>query len=214
MSSSNGQKKNYNNGVINVMKQIMFPQKNVNVSSIASGKNGVVYKIAQNSSKMIKIVDGTRSSLSKEKQFSEIASDLGVGAKIYRSNIFEYNNNIYLALLMENLDGTLYDYLSRNDMTDDIYNQISFAVSLLNERGICHNDLHLKNIMYKRKNNSIEIKIIDFSRATDKIGACSRNRNKLNEYSRKIIKKVNTSPNYGFNIPKIALSNTNFMTPS
>lgn len=67
---------------------------------------------------------------------------------------------------------TLEDYLNktRNVNYNKIYRQIQDKVLKLNKLGICHNDLHVKNIMVRNG----EWYLVDFGRSTYKNNYCRR----------------------------------------
>lgn len=188
MSTSNSSNGRFimNNRDLNIVKQNIFNNQ-VNLRYLNSGKNGAVYSILQDSNKVLKV---TKSS-SSELELAIEASKHDISPKIYKAT----SVGNYTAILMENMDGTLKDYLENNNFTKDVFDQIQGLITMLNRMNICHNDIHIKNIMYKMVNNKPVFKIIDFSRAylKNKNNHCYRNMSKMGNLQRSI--KKTRSPN-------------------
>ena len=164
-----------------------------NKNYINSGKFGSVYKTPTGVvkvSKSKKLID-----LTNEYEISIIAGDNGIGPIVdkHRSGLEEYKNEFYLFIFMEKMENTLLDVLSNTNINGntvmDIYSYISFKVSLLHKLGICHNDLHVKNIM-KSKNNWY---LIDYGKSsinTNKTSDCANDVNKLSSIQQMLSKKL------------------------
>lgn len=73
-----------------------------------------------------------------------------------------------------------------------MFPQIGDLVDKLHDNDICHNDLHVRNIMYKKLNNgSIRLYLIDFDRSTFKNQFCRKDINNMSKLQRIV------SPNVG-----------------
>jgi serine/threonine protein kinase len=164
-----------------------------NKNYINSGKFGSVYKTLTGVvkvSKSKKLID-----LTNEYEISIIAGDNGIGPIVdkHRSGLEEYKNEFYLFIFMEKMENTLLDVVSNTNINGntvmDIYSYISFKVGLLHKLGICHNDLHVKNIM-KSKNNWY---LIDYGKSsinTNKTSDCANDVNKLSSIQQMLSKKL------------------------
>jgi tRNA A-37 threonylcarbamoyl transferase component Bud32 len=201
---------NINNSVLNKIKSNVF-QKHVNLVYLNSGKNGKVYSIKQNQQKVLKVSKFTQNS-NLEAMLSQKASNSNIGPTIYNTKIVEG----YQVILQEKMHGTLQEYMNKHTFTMDDYRNIENLVQQLHKLGICHKDLHLKNIMYKLQNGKTIFKIIDFSRARiiNNNENCFSDRTKLNNLHRRVNTRSsnlkNTTP------PTTSLldfTSANFRTP-
>ena len=207
-SNKNPSSPEINNSALNSIKGQIF-NKPVNLQNYNSGKNGKVYLIAQNSNKVLK-VSKLNNKNNLEAVLSLIAANSNVAPKIYKTAVVQD----HLAILQEKMDGTLKHYMEIHDFTEQNFRSIENLVLQLHKAGICHKDLHIKNIMYKMHNGKPIFKIIDFSRATMKNGPCASNRNKLNELYRESKKFINTSSSSNKSVPmKLNFKSENFKTP-
>ena len=104
----------------------------------------------------------------KEIEMGKIFQKLGIGCKIYRSEVLLDSNKNYSAGLieLEKLDGILSDILVKKlsqEQLDDIISQIVKIIKINQKNGITHGDLHFDNIGYKRiSNKKIKLYLIDF----------------------------------------------------
>ena len=204
--SSGGPK--INNSVLNSIKNQMF-SKPVNLQNYNSGKNGKVYLITQNSNKILK-VSKLNSKNNLEAVLSLKAANSNVAPKIYKTAVVQD----HLAILQEKMDGTLKHYMETHDFTEENFRSIESLVLELHKAGICHKDLHIKNIMYKMHNGKPVFKIIDFSRAIMKNGPCASNRNKLNQLFRQSKKFTNSSTSSNKAVPiELNFKSENYKTP-
>lgn len=197
-----------NNSALNSIKGQIF-NKPVNLQNYNSGKNGKVYLIAQSSNKVLK-VSKLNNKNNLEAVLSLKAANSNIAPKIYKTAVVQD----HLAILQEKMDGTLKHYMEIHDFTEQNFRSIENLVLQLHKAGICHKDLHIKNIMYKMHNGKPIFKIIDFSRATMKNGPCASNRNKLNQLYRESKKFINTSSSSNKSVPmKLNFKSENFKTP-
>ena len=197
-----------NNSALNSIKGQIF-NKPVNLQNYNSGKNGKVYLIAQSSNKVLK-VSKLNNKNNLEAVLSLKAANSNIAPKIYKTAVVQD----HLAILQEKMDGTLKHYMEIHDFTEQNFRSIENLVLQLHKAGICHKDLHIKNIMYKMHNGKPIFKIIDFSRATMKNGPCASNRNKLNQLYRESKKFINTNSSSNKSVPmKLNFKSENFKTP-
>lgn len=219
MSSSNGNMFQINNSVLSHVKTAIF-KDNVNLKRLNSGKNGIVFNITQSKNKVLKITKAKNNN-KNEGIFASIASKFNIGPKLYNNPIIV---NGYSAILQEKMEGTLKDYLEKYTFTMEDYNQISFLVTVLHNKDVCHNDLHIKNIMYKMVQNKPVFKLIDFSRATYKSnsGGCGSDMSKLGDLKRlttpkspaKRFKNYSTTPKSpAKRIKPLSFTSNNYRTP-
>ena len=209
--SSHNKSKSFNidNSVLNKIKSSVF-SGSVNLVNYNSGKNGKVYSIKQNQIKVLKVSKLTQNS-NLEATFSIMAGEAGLGPKVYKTQTV----GGYQVILQEKMHGTLQTYMKNNDFTLEHYRNIENLVQQLHNLGICHKDLHVKNIMYKMQNGKPVFKVIDFSRAIYKNGPCSQNRNKLNELSRRVNRRTNTLQNSTspHMMQRLEYTSANYRTP-
>ena len=209
--SSNNNPKSFNisNSVLNKIKSNVFTSS-VNLVNYDSGKNGKVYLIRQNQNKVLKVSKLTPNS-NLEATLSIMAGEAGIGPKIYKTQTVEGHQ----VILQEKMHGTLQTYIQNNDFTLEDYRNIENLVQQLHNLGICHKDLHVKNIMYKMQHGKPVFKIIDYSRAIYKNGPCSQNRNKLNNLSRRVNRRTsllqNSTPPQM--MPRLDYASANYRTP-
>ena len=212
-SSSTNTKKgiSINNNVLNKIKTSLFPNLKINLKNLNSGKNGKVFSILQNENKVLKVSELNGKNGKKEATFSMMASNAEIGPKIFKTFVIQN----HLAILQERMHGTLEEYMWNNVFTDENFRQIENLVMQLHKVGICHKDLHVKNIMYKMHNKKPIFKIIDFSRATVKNGLCDSNRNKVNVLQRRVShgSTNNSSTHYSQKNLKLNFNSANFITP-
>jgi len=167
-----------------------------NSQYLNSGKFGAVYNtddgvVKVTSSKNLEV-------LALEYDISLVAGENRIGPRIIKSKsgFVEHNGIHYLKLHMEKMNTTLMNYKKQNNVNgSSLYRQISQKVRELHEIGICHNDLHVKNIMSKNGNWYL----IDFGKATySENNACSKDVSKLGtlEYDlSKLVKSKNSNKN-------------------
>jgi serine/threonine protein kinase len=155
-------------------------------NALNSGKYGAVFNSNQKNYivKIGKINSNNENSLISEAEISEIASNLGIGPKVpVKPKIITHNGNDYVVIKMEKMDGTLLSLINSRNINDEL--KISLLqdaqdlLRILHKQNICHRDLHLKNIMYKKKNDKYIIKIIDFGQSYQQCSSSNILNNKL-----------------------------------
>ena len=106
-----------------------------------------------------------KSTINSETELFKKASDAGI-SPMYHGLISNIDYNI---IFMEKWgDGSLADLFKKNQ---SLRNNVSIKKSVLkliddiHAAGIVHKDLHIHNILYKKTNNKIELKVIDFGNA-------------------------------------------------
>lgn len=89
----------------------------------------------------------------REIKISQLASDLGIGPKVYATTI----NNAETTILMDRYDGTLDEliYLCQEEcpqllshLIDGVIDRLEYCLKVLHENGIVHNDFTLDNILF------------------------------------------------------------------
>ena len=129
--------------------------------------------------------------LLNELEMSILAGLHGIGPKvnISRSSIKLYKNNTFvLVITMQNMEYTLEEYLSKKPDISSLertHESIRDLVNKLHALGICHADIHAKNIMYKKGSWYL----IDFGDARIN-STCSSNVNKVGVLSRMFSNRI------------------------
>ena len=206
-----------NNAVLNTVKTELYPDARVNMKKMAEGKNGVVYSVKQHPGRVVKVRQSkNKEALETEEEITVMASKAGIGAEIFRTAVLRHSQTYILVIEMEQMDGTLADYLNKPGANSTYaILQVQHLVMLLHDLDICHKDLHMNNIMYKTTfTGEVQFKLIDFSRA--EIGAnCAENRNALNKYKQRAAKRPRSSSgNAGpQSVASRELANEDFFTP-
>lgn len=115
---------------------------------IAEGTFSKVYRVGPRYAVKI-IPDGEELEL----KVSQLASDLGIGPKIYETTI----NNLEATILMDRYDGTLDEliYACQEEcprllscLIDGVIARLEYCLEALHQHGIVHNDLTLDNILF------------------------------------------------------------------
>lgn len=141
---------------------------------VGCGAYGCIYKAPEELSEAIKEQYGTSDVVAKitifdwrtanELTISKILGSIGIGPKIYDS----LECGKHLAIIMEQMDITLADYLGEFNPSIEIrhwiYNRIEEKVKHLHDEvKYFHHDLHMKNIMLKFNQDTIQdVYLIDF----------------------------------------------------
>ena len=165
-----------------------FTTHNINRSKyVSSGKYASTFMIDANL--LVKLaVNQSKTSLEKERRMAKKAANLDIGPKLSltkKSDVFPYQNQFALVLYMDKLDGTFEQFMKSNKSNEEILRairDIEIKRQLLNKNDICHNDLHERNVMYKRvkvKKNAVNYEwfFIDFGSADiiNNKNSCRRN---------------------------------------
>lgn len=158
---------------------------------INSGKYGSVYKSTNNNNVIKVTTSDNKMTLLNELKMSILAGLHGIGPKVNtsRSSVKLYKNNTFvLVITMENMEYTLEDYLSKNPDVSSLENtrqSIRDLVNQLHAHDICHADIHVKNIMFKKGSWYL----IDFGKACIN-STCSSNVNKVGVLSRMFSNRI------------------------
>ena len=142
--------------------QILNPDDYMRDKQISSSGYGV-YKVRNHPDKLLKVMnlfDAPDDAMYEENPWTElkmsyIASEIGVGAKIYGYYVEDRDIN----MIMEAIDGTLLKNTSPNE---NIYNKVLNAAKMLIDNGIKNNDMNGGNIIIQ---NDGSIKVIDYGEA-------------------------------------------------
>lgn len=87
----------------------------------------------------------------------------GVAPEIIDSYFCKEGNNILGKFIVKKMDGDLYHYLMTNTISEEDLVKIFNLTRRLHESDIVHQDLHTKNILYKKEENgSVSFYITDF----------------------------------------------------
>lgn len=200
--SMNNNKNNWSTSSSSKANKFMLPnnvRKMLNMNSLRylnSGKFGAVYNSEDG---VIKVTSSKNiQDLALEYDISILAGEHKIGPKVFKtkSGIVEHNGMFYLKLHMEKMNTTLQNYKKQNNVDGpSVYREISQKVNILHSLGFCHNDIHVKNVMYK----SGEWYLIDFGKAARKQNGCSKDVNKLGslEYELSKLVKERNRPRFG-----------------
>ena len=155
-----------NNNVINYVFQNISNEKG---NKLGEGTYGKVYNL-KNTDKVIKIFKGTNSlNIENELNITTLMSKIKIGPKVYKTKQFVFNNKVYGYIIMEKMNGSLYDLLKRQNVSDslkmDAIQNAQMLIDDLMQHGICHGDIHIHNIAYKFVNGNLDIKLIDFGKS-------------------------------------------------
>lgn len=163
----NKKKTKFFNIAKNIAKESTFKIKG---NALNSGKYGIVFN-SNNSKYVVKISKFNKNTLG-EVLISQIASDLKIGPEIPEPvQMVVYNKKHYMIMIMEKMNGTLESLLRNSNISSedklDSLRSVEMLLKILHLNNICHQDLHLKNIMYKKINNQYIIKLIDFGKSME-----------------------------------------------
>ena len=127
--------------------------------------------------------ESKNNSLLMEKKHAIIANQTKTGPKLLNSPIITKDGK-YLIIKMEKMDGTLKSFIQNKSVSKcnklDIIQEVSILVQKLHNLNICHGDLHIKNIMYKKlPNNKFIVRLIDFGKSKSSCTGSLKNNNMM-----------------------------------
>ena len=95
-------------------------------------------------------------------QEAKIQKMMGATEPQVAPKVFFYTKD---SIFMERMDGNIGDFIESPDTMAALWAQVHKKVDIMHSHGIVHNDLKIRNILYKRINDTIEIFLCDFGMA-------------------------------------------------
>ncbi len=147
-------------------ESVNFKEKNT-LKLIGEGSYARVYKYTDKFYRKIFVMKEAKAGID-EKSKERFKLEFDTMAKLSSSYIVEVYNYFEkeMRYIMEFMDYTLYDYIIKNNLDKskrkNIGIQILKAFEYINSKGILHRDISPRNILIKKYENAVVVKVSDF----------------------------------------------------